>query len=386
MEKTKSTVLLIDSGGLSHYTSYLAVGLSKYRNIILYGYSDELYTLTGAVKEKTIKFYNLGKRLPKGDCLFSSAIRPYLLFFPLLRAIATARYDIVHIQGYSYLFFLFVPLIMLKKKPIYWTIHDVDFRPTNSGIRGKLESLQVRLLCQNGWLATKVNAIIVHGAKLRDKLISRGLSGSKVFVIPHFDYRYLLPLPSQSDINNSYREYVLLFGKIKPYKGVEVLLDASRIVRKKVGKKFKVMIAGKGNASYLNTLVRNDDLEYIHLRNGYIPDLQIPELFRNAKFLVLPYVEASQSGVVSLAYTFSKPVIVSNVGSIAEYVDHRVTGLIFESRNTRQLANYIEELVESNDRCIEMGKNGYQKIINEMSLDNCSLIINELYNKRNLSE
>jgi len=242
LEKTKSTVLLIDSGGLSHYTSYLAVGLSKYRNIILYGYSDELYTLTGAVKEKTIKFYNLGKRLPKGDCLFSSAIRPYLLFFPLLRAIATARYDIVHIQGYSYLFFLFVPLIMLKKKPIYWTIHDVDFRPTNSGIRGKLESLQVRLLCQNGWLATKVNAIIVHGAKLRDKLISRGLSGSKVFVIPHFDYRYLLPLPSQSDINNSYREYVLLFGKIKPYKGVEVLLDASRMVRKKVGIKFKVMI------------------------------------------------------------------------------------------------------------------------------------------------
>jgi alpha-maltose-1-phosphate synthase len=380
LEKTKSTVLLIDSGGLSHYTSYLAVGLSKYRNIILYGYSDELYTLTGAVKEKTIKFYNLGKRLPKGDCLFSSAIRPYLLFFPLLRAIATARYDIVHIQGYSYLFFLFVPLIMLKKKPIYWTIHDVDFRPTNSGIRGKLESLQVRLLCQNGWLATKVNAIIVHGAKLRDKLISRGLSGSKVFVIPHFDYRYLLPLPSQSDINNSYREYVLLFGKIKPYKGVEVLLGASRIVKKKVGIKFKVMIAGKGNVSYLNTLLRNNDLEYIHLRNGYIPDIEIPELFRNAKFLVLPYVDASQSGVVSLAYTFSKPVIVSNVGSIAEYVDHGVTGLIFESGNARQLANYIEELIESSDRCIEMGKNAYEKMKREMSLEMCCHYLNELYN------
>jgi alpha-maltose-1-phosphate synthase len=381
LEKTKSIVLLIDSGGLSHYTSYLAVGLSKYRNIILYGYSDEQYTLTGAVKEKTIKFYNLGKRLPKGDSLLASAIRPYLLFFPLLKAIATTRYDIVHIQGHSYLFFLFVPLIKLKRKPIYWTMHDVDFHPTNSGIRGKLESLQVRLLCQNGWLATKVNAIIVHGSKLRDKLISRGLSGSKVIVIPHFDYRYLLPLPSESDFDNSYSEYVLLFGKIKPYKGVEVLLDASRMVRKKVGKKFKVMIAGKGNVSYLNTLLRNNDLEYIHLRNGYIPDIEIPELFRNAKFLVLPYVEASQSGVVSLAYTFSKPVIVSNVGSIAEYVDHGVTGLIFESGNARQLANCIEELVESNDRCMEMGKNGYQKIKNEMSLERCVEVINELYTK-----
>src|SRR5206468_3126437 len=184
------------------------------------------------------KFYNLGKRLPKGDSLLASAIRPYLLFFPLLKAIATTRYDIVHIQGHSYLFFLFVPLIKLKRKPIYWTMHDVDFHPTNSGIRGKIETLQVRLLCQNGWLATKVNGIIVHGSKLRNKLISRGLSGSKVIVIPHFDYRYLLSLASESDFDNSYSEYVLLFGKIKPYKGVEVLLDASRMVRKKVGKKF----------------------------------------------------------------------------------------------------------------------------------------------------
>jgi glycosyltransferase involved in cell wall biosynthesis len=380
LEKIKSTILLIDSGGLSHYTTYLAVGLSKYKNVILYGYSDELYTLTGAAKEKRIKFYNLGRRLPKGDSLLASAIRPYLLFFPLLKAIATSRYDIVHIQGHCYLFFLFVPLIKLKRKPIYWTMHDVDFRPTNTGIRGKLESLQVKLLCQNGWLASKVNAVIVHGSKLKDKLISRGLSASKVFVIPHFDYRYLLPLSSESDFNNSYSEYVLLFGKIKPYKGVEVLLDASRMVRKRVGKNFKVMIAGKGRLSYLNTLVRNEDLEYIHLRNGYIPDTEIPELFRRAKFLVLPYVEASQSGVVSLAYTFSKPVIVSNVGSVAEYVDHGVTGLIFEAGNAKQLADYIEDLVESNNRCIEMGKNAYNKMNREMSLDMCCANLNELYN------
>jgi alpha-maltose-1-phosphate synthase len=381
LEKTKSTVLLIDGGGLSHYTTYLAVGLSKYRNIILYGYSDELYTLTGAVKEKTIKFYNLGKRLPKGDSLFSSAIRPYLLFFPLLKAIATTRYDIVHIQGHSYLFFLFVPLIKLKRKPIYWTMHDVDFHPTNSGIRGKLESLQVRLLCQNGWLATKVNAIIVHGSKLKDKLISRGLSASKVIVIPHFDYRYLLPLPSESDFDNTYSEYVLLFGKIKPYKGVETLLEAARKVRKKLGNKFRVLIAGKGSKTFLDSLLRSDDLVYIHIQNGYIPDIEIPKLFRNAKFLVLPYIDASQSGVVSLAYTFSKPVIVSNVGSIAEYVEHGVTGLVFEPGDTEQLSNYIEELVVNNEKCVEMGKNAYQKIKNEMSIERCSEVINELYTK-----
>jgi alpha-maltose-1-phosphate synthase len=380
LEKTKSTVLLIDSGGLSHYTSYLAVGLSKYRNVILYGFSDEQYTLTGAAKEKGIKFYNMGKRLPKGDSLLASTIRPYLLFFPLLKGIATTNYDLVHIQGHSYLFFLFVPLLKLKRKPIYWTMHDVDFRPTSPGIRGRLESLQVRLLCQNPWLARKVNAIVVHGTKLKYALISRGISENKICVIPHLDYGYLLALSSKLDSDNSF-EYVLLFGKIKPYKGVKILLEAARKVRKKLGNKFRLIIAGKGSKTFLGSLLRTDDLEYIHVQNGYIPDIEIPKLFRNAKFLVLPYIDASQSGVVSLAYTFSKPVIVSNVGSIAEYVEHGITGLIFESGDTEQLSNYIEELVQNNDKCIEMGKNAYQKSKNEMSLERCSEVINELYTK-----
>jgi alpha-maltose-1-phosphate synthase len=382
LENAKSTVLLIDSGGLSHYTSYLGVGLSKYRNVILYGFSDEQYTLTGAAKEKGIKFYNMGKWLPKGDSLLASAIRPFLLFFPLLKGIATTSYDIVHIQGQSYLFFLFVPLLKLRKKRIFWTMHDVDFRSTSPGIRGKLESFQVKLLCQNEKLSRQVNVIIVHGSMLKDKLVSRGLNKNKIHVLPHFDYSYLLLLNSKSDANNS-NEYVLLFGKIKPYKGIDILIKASRIVRKKLGNKFRVMIAGKGNGSYLDSLLRTEDLEYIQIRNEFIRDFEIPELFKKAKFLVLPYTDASQSGVISLAYTFSKPVIVSNVGSIAEYVEHGMTGLTFEAGDSTQLANYIIELVESGARCIEMGKKAHQKLIKEMSLERCAAIINELYNKKN---
>jgi len=376
-----STVLLVDSGGLSHYTSYLALGLSKYKKIVLYGYSEELYTLTGARNQERIEFHDMSKRIPKGTSLLSSAIRPLCLFFPLLKAIVTARYDLVHIQGHSYLFFLFVPLLKLKRKPIYWTIHDVDFRPTSPGIRGKLESLQISLLCQNEWLSRRVDAIIVHGSRLKDRLVSMGLSESKVYVVPHFDYKYLLEIVPRANDDNSTGDYVLLFGKIKPYKGVRVLLDASRMVRKKIGDKFMVMIAGKGNASYLNTLLRNNDPDYIQVRNGYVPEIELPRLLRRAKFLVLPYTDASQSGVVSLAYTFSKPVIVSNVGSITEYVEHGVTGLVFEPGDTKQLAEYILELVEDDTKCVQMGKNAYQKVSNEMSLEKCSATINQLYTK-----
>jgi starch synthase len=375
-ESNKSTVLLIDSGGLSHYTCYLATGLAKYRHIILYGFSDEQYILTGAVKEKRIKFYNIGKKLPKGTSVLSSIIYPFLLFFPLLKGLTTTKYDIVHIQGQSWLFFLFIPFLKLKRIPIYWTVHDVEIRPSNPGMRGKLELLQVRLLCQNNILRKYVNVIIVHGTKLKDILISKGVTKNKIQVLPHFDYRYLLDSKSYHD---NVDEYVLLFGKIKPYKGIDIFLKASHIARKKLGSKFKAIIAGKGDISYLDPLISDYDNEYIQIINRYIPDSEISMLFRKAKFLVLPYTDASQSGIIPLAYTFSKPVIVSDVGSITEYVENGITGLIFEVGNIDQLAYCMVDMFQNTETCIEMGKNAYNKMIKEMSLEKCCAFLNELY-------
>ena len=377
-ENNKSAILLIDSGGLSHYTCYLAVGLAKYRDVVLYGFSDVQYNLTGAAKEKRIKFYNIGRKLPTGTSVVSSIIYPFFLFLPLLKALTKTKYDIVHIQGQSWLFFLFIPLLKIKRKPIFWTLHDVDIRPSNPGMRGRLESLQVRLLCQNNFLRKHVNVIIVHGSKLRDKLISKGVDKNKIHVLPHFDYRYLLDSKSYSD---NVDEYVLLFGKIKPYKGIDIFLKASRLVREKLGSKFKVIIAGKGNMSYLAPLFRNDDKEYIQILNRYIPDSEISMLLRKAKFLVLPYTDGSQSGVIPLAYTFSKPVIVSDVGSIAEYVDNGITGLVFEVGNVNQLADCMIEMLQNTETCIEMGINGYEKMIKELSVEKCSAFLNELYNE-----
>jgi len=378
VENTKSVILLIDSGGLSHYTCYLAVGLAKHREVVLYGFSEEQYILTGAVKEKRIKFHNIGKKLPKGTSVLSSAIYPFLLFLPLLKAVTKSKYDIVHIQGQSWLFFLFIPFLKLKRKPIFWTMHDVDFRPSNPGIRGKLESLQVSILCQNHILRKYVNVIIVHGSNLRDKLISKGVDKSKVYVLPHFDYRYLLGVKQYS---YNEKEYVLLFGKIKPYKGIDIFLKALHIVRKKLKNNLKVIIAGKGDMSFLNSFFSIDDKEYIRILNRYIPDSEISMLLRNAKFLVLPYTDASQSGVIPLAYTFSKPVVVSNAGSIAEYVDDGITGLIFEAGNVDQLARCIIEMFQKNETCIEMGENAYKKMMEEMSLEKCCAFLNELYDE-----
>jgi alpha-maltose-1-phosphate synthase len=383
--KNRSTVLLLDAEGLSHYTSYLAYGLSRYMNVILYGLSLNDYVLTGAAKAKEIQFNNIGEKYPKGNFIVLKLARRLLFFLRVLfkALIKETKYDIVHIQGHLPLFFLFLPILKLKSKQICWTLHDVNLRPSYTGIKAVLELWYMRAVAQPSILEKYTDAIIVHGSLLKKQLVSKGVNQDKIYVIPHFDYMYLVNRINNDQATtpgyNIYSDYLLLFGRIVPYKGINILFDAVRIARRDTKRKFNILIAGKGDLSDFKKLLTKEDYEYIHIYNEFIPSYQIPDLFKKAKFLVLPYTDASQSGIIPLAYTFSKPVVVSNVASLPEYVEHETTGYIFESGNSTQLASYITDLVNNDDKCIEMGKKASQKLLREMSLELCCKIINDIY-------
>jgi len=382
-KKTKA-ILLIDSPGLSHYTSYLAYGLSKYRDIILYGFSSEEYNVTGAATQKRIKFYNIREKLSNESSTSKIILEPLVLFFILFKAFTKSGYDIVHVQGYLPIFFFFIPWLKLTRKKIFWTVHDVNFRTTNPGVRGKLDFAYTVTISEPSLLAKYADIIIVHGNLLKNQLFAKGTNDKKIHVIPHFDYGYLLNDRQQVDAKlteqNLHTDYVLFFGRIAPYKGLELLVNASRIVKMKMGHEFILLIAGEGDISLLKNHMSDDDYAYIHILNKRVPNQEIPSLFKGAKFLILPYVDASQSGVIPLAYTFSKPVIVSNVGSLSEYVEHGKTGLIFEPSNTEQLSKYIVDLAKNSELCEQMGINANRKLLNEMSLELCCDKLNHLYN------
>lgn len=382
--KKTEAVLLIDSPGLSHYTSYLAYGLSKYRDIILYGFSSEEYYVTGAATQKRIKFHNVREKLPNESSTLNIIIETLFLFFILFKAFTKSGYDIVHIQGYLPMFFLFIPMLKLRRKKIFWTVHDVNFRPTNAGFRGKLDFIYTMTVSEPSLVGKYADMIIVHGKLLKNQLFTKGTKDKKIQVIPHFDYRYLLNDRQQRNAKFSEGNlpvgYVLFFGRIAPYKGLELLINASKIVKKVVGREFILLIAGEGDITLLKNHVSNHEYAYIHILNRRIPYREIPNLFYGAKFIILPYIDASQSGVIPLAYTFSKPVIVSNVGSLSEYVDHGKTGLIFESGSTEQLANHIIDLIKNRDLCTEMGENANKKLLKDMSLELCCDRLNYLYN------
>ena len=384
----KSPILLIDNQGLSHYTSYLALGLSKYREVVFYGFSSNDFLIAGASKEKRIQFYPLEKKLPSGKSILKIIVRSILLFLIFARELTARKYDIVHIQERLPLFFLFIPLLKLNQKRLFWTIHDINLLPLSEGFRGKIEVKYRNAISQPRLLAKYSDSIIVHAESLKEQLVAKKIDRDKIHVIRHMDYGYLLKYDTDDGMgspesNSNNEGYALFFGDITPWKGIDTLIAAAKIVREKIGDKFSLVIAGRSYHGYrdVKSIVKRD-CNFVKVIDKFIASSEIATLLSSSSFLVLPYTssfQSSSSGVIPLAYTFSKPVIASNVPSIIEYVDHGKTGFIFEHDDSIQLANYILDLIENKEKCIKMGQNSHEKLLNEMSLDLCSKKINDLY-------
>jgi glycosyltransferase involved in cell wall biosynthesis len=83
----------------------------------------------------------------------------------------------------------------------------------------------------------------------------------------------------------------------------------------------------------------------------------------------LPYTEASQSGIIPLAYSYHKPVITTDVGGLSEVVDDGITGKIVPPCDTYKLAEAICMMLHDKDLTRQMGENAYQKQKTDLSWD-----------------
>lgn len=369
-----SDVLLIDNFGLSHYTSYLARGLAKHFKVKLLGLSDELFFLTKAKEQPNIEYCSMQSKILKQSNLLSFVIRPIYMFCILSNAIFNNDYRIIHIQGHMMMFYLFLPYLKFKKKIVCWTVHDIYLRPTSFGFKGKIELIYIHMLSMPELLSKFVDHVFVHGESLKHEISNRyKVPKKKITRIPHFDYEYLKEIDKIKSGNSVYNEphenYILFFGRIAPYKGIEILIKSAKIAHSKAkNNNFKILIAGRGDIVRLRKQLNEEELGYISFRNEFVAYENLPLIFRNAKFVVLPYINASASGVLSLAYTFRKPVIVSNTGALAEFVEEGRTGYIFKQGDYYHLSELILKLFNNDQLCESMGLEAYNKVRTEMSL------------------
>ena len=144
---------------------------------------------------------------------------------------------------------------------------------------------------------------------------------------------------------------LLFFGKIRPYKGLRTLLEALALVRPQLD--FEAVIAGEfyTDPRPYKRLARRLGLEeHLVWLDRYIPNEEVPGVFRRADLVVLPYVEATQSGVVPVAYQFGVPVIATRVGGLAEVVRDGETGYLVPPRDPASLAARIVHFFSCDDK------------------------------------
>lgn len=126
-----------------------------------------------------------------------------------------------------------------------------------------------------------------------------------------------------SELENQ-SDYFMFFGTIERYKNVYGFLQAYKEYN---GVK-KAVIAGRGELSPEENKLYLELKDSVTLINRFISDGEMIHLFENARCVVLPYIEASQSGVLSMAYHFGCPVVVSSLPGLAEFVVDGVTGFV----------------------------------------------------------
>jgi glycosyltransferase involved in cell wall biosynthesis len=142
---------------------------------------------------------------------------------------------------------------------------------------------------------------------------------------------------------------ILFFGYVRAYKGLNVLISALPFILDNV--KVKLYVVGEFYGDYekyvnqIKLLRLENDITII---SDYIPNEEVGKYFSAADVVVLPYITATQSGIVQIAYNFNKPVIATDVGGLAETVLDGKTGYIVKPQNPKLLANTVSQFYLDN--------------------------------------
>jgi len=271
----------------------------------------------------------------------------------LLRCIRRFDPDVIHLQS-GHLWFNFA-LPLLHQYPLVLTVHDPSRHIGDAGARKTPQWIL-------DWGCYGAGHIIVHAPQLKDVLIERlKIPNHKVHVIPHVlcgDDSVLAHVQEEEHL-------VLFFGRIWEYKGLEYLIRAEPLITAQMPQT-RIVIAGTGDDfEYYRRMMINPERFIVH--NEYVSDEKRAELFRRSTVVVLPYIEASQSGVIPIAYSFGKPVVATTVGGLPALVDHGHTGYLVPPRDEKALAKAIVLLLQNPILRRQLGANGKRKITVECS-------------------
>jgi len=197
------------------------------------------------------------------------------------------------------------------------------------------------------------DALIVHTEFSRQRVLASGWAEeNKVHVMPHGVLDYYSAQDTGTVAACPTRN-LLFFGNLHPYKGVDVLLRAFARLSPAVARDLRLVIAGRPEMDVepLRQLSRQLGIEArVNWMLRPIAESEVPELFRSATAVVLPYREIDQSGVLMTAIAFGKPVLATRVGGVPEVVQDGIHGYLVPPDDAQELALASDRLLSSRER------------------------------------
>jgi glycosyltransferase involved in cell wall biosynthesis len=203
-----------------------------------------------------------------------------------------------------------------------------------------------------------------------------GIPEEKICLIPLSNYNYYLPREWHKSNTKIYNK-IIFFGRITKYKGLEVLLKAMYLI-KQSNREIILKIVGDGELSYKEKAILSNLGKQVELVNRWIAEDEIYTFFQDVDITVLPYIEASQSGVIMLSYSFMKPVITTGVGGLAGQV-FSGAGIIIPPNDEKILAKTILSMYDNPAGILKMGSSAYDFATKELTWDHSAeLLLNFL--------
>jgi glycosyltransferase involved in cell wall biosynthesis len=328
-------------GGISHYNTCLMRELEKRYEVHAINFS-RLYP--GFLFPGTTQLDESKTPLAAESERIIDSINPFTWIRAGVRA-ASMRPDVTLVQWWHPFFAPVVFTIcsilkLLRRGKVVIICHNVLPHET---------SLVDRMLARVAFSAA--DGFLVQSREDREKLL-RIRKKAVVAVHPHPIYDFfstggVTKEEARRRIKSGDGPLLLFFGYIRGYKGLTYLLEAMPLVRERVPA--RLVVVGEfyeDGRPYLDLVSRLGLDEAVRFDARYVGNEEVESYFVASDIVILPYVSATQSGIVQIAFAFDRPVVVTDVGGLPEAVSPERTGFVVPPRDPAALANAVIRFFE----------------------------------------
>lgn len=264
--------------------------------------------------------------------------------------------------------FMWAPIVYPRLKgkcKLITTIHDPHPHNPNSGF---IQKVADRI--DNYHYSLADHLIMLNKKDLPH--IQERYPSTPITVVPHASFDYYSKIGDMETQEKIYH-HIAFLGTISWYKGLDILVDAFQSLSTP---DMKLTIAGKGTIEE-DVLKKIEGDKNIILMNRYVEDKEFGEILKTVDFVVLPYRNASQSGVIPLAYSFGKTVIATNVGALDEQVPGDVGVLVEPS--PKAVAKAIDDMYKDEEKLFTLNKNAKKYADTELTWEHSAELMSKVF-------